>query len=90
MWGPDLTIRALYITATLTGGEAERGRQRSGHVRGPNAHTPAHTSSGRRTVNTLLYGMRSALTHKNTATTDQNMLDPKSEDKGKFSPEKKN
>lgn len=32
MWGPDLTIRALYITHTLKGGMEERGQKRSGHT----------------------------------------------------------
>lgn len=36
MWGPDLTIRALYITCTLKGGMDER---RAGEVK---RHTHTH------------------------------------------------
>lgn len=42
MWGPDLTIRALYITHTLKGGMEERGQERSEHTR---THTHKYTLS---------------------------------------------
>lgn len=32
MWGPDLTIRAPYITHTLEGGMEERGLEGSEHT----------------------------------------------------------
>lgn len=40
MWGPDLTIRAPYITGAREGGLEERGLQGSEHT---DAHTHKHT-----------------------------------------------
>lgn len=40
MWGPDLTIRAPYITHTLEGGMEERGLEGSEHT---HAYAPRHT-----------------------------------------------
>lgn len=41
MWGPDLTIRAPYITGAREGGLEERGLQGS-------VHTHAHARAGTR------------------------------------------
>lgn len=42
MWGPDLTIRAPYITGAREGGLEERGLQGSEHT---DVHTHARTGA---------------------------------------------
>lgn len=59
MWGPDLTIRALYITHTLKGGMGERGQERSGHIFRThlNTLTKAGMHGDAHTVNTSMHAL---------------------------------